>query len=290
MTKNKKDHTPVQRLLVPNYILAISKLLTIVSPWLASRFAARLFLTPFKYALPEREKEMDRNSIQKKEYVKKINREIVTYQYGEGSKKVLLVHGWSGRGTQLSKIAQALKQQGYSCVSFDAPGHGKADGKMSMMPFFIEAVHHLDDNYGPFDAVIGHSLGGMASLRAIKEGLNTKKLIIIGTANKVTEITRDFAQNMKMNDKVARKMKKYLDNHFNADMDILSGAESAKDVQIPTLVVHDEEDVDVRVNSAYEIHETLQESELLITKGLGHRRILGNKEVINRITDFIAAQ
>ena len=290
MTKKTKDKIPVQRLLVPSYILVISKTLTAISPFLASRFAAKLFLSPFKYKLPEREKEMDSKSIQKTVMVPSMNREIITYEFGKSDKKVLLVHGWSGRGTQLAKIAEALVAKGYMCVSFDAPAHGKTEGKMSMMPFFIKAIHYLDEQYGPFEAVVGHSLGGMSSLRAIREGLKTEKLIIIGTANNISEITRDFAQNMKMNDKVARKMKSYLDNKFNQDMDVLSGGVSAQYVKNPTLVIHDEEDVDVKVNSAYEIHEELENSELMITNGQGHRRILGNKEVINKITTFIAAQ
>lgn len=290
MTKKTKDNIPVQRLLVPNYILVISRILTTISPFLASRFAARLFLSPFKYKLPERERKMDRESIESKVIVPSMNREIVTYEFGNSSKKILLVHGWSGRGTQLAKIAEALVEQGYMCVSFDAPSHGKAEGKISMMPFFIKAIHYLDEIHGPFDAVIGHSLGGMSSLRAIRKGLETRKLVIIGTANNISEITRHFAQNMRMNNKVARKMKAYLDDRFNEDMDILSGGESAKYVTTPTLIIHDEEDVDVKVNSAYEIHEALENSELMITKGLGHRRILGNKEVINKISTFIAAQ
>jgi len=290
MTKKIKDNTPVQRLLVPSYILIISKLLTRISPFIASRFAAKLFLTPFKYKIPEREREMDANSIQKKIVVPSINREIVTYEYGQGSKKVLLVHGWSGRGTQLVKIAEAFKAKGFKVISFDAPAHGKADGKMSMMPYFTEAVHYLDKHYGTFDAVIGHSLGGMATLKAVSEGLKTNKLVIIGTGNNITEITMHFAENMKMNREVAIKMKKYLDAKFNEDMDKLSGAVSAQNVKIPTLVIHDENDVDVKVNSAYEIHEVLEDSELMITSGQGHRRILGNPDVINKTTTFITAQ
>ncbi len=69
-------------------------------------------------------------------------------------------------------------------------------------------------------------------------------------------------------------------------MDSLSGAVSAEGVKIPTLVVHDEDDVDVHVSSAYEIHENLENSEIFITKELGHRRILGNSEVINKIINF----
>ena len=157
-----------------------------------------------------------------------------------------------------------------------------------MMPHFIEAIHLLEEKHGPFEAVIAHSLGGMASLRAVKEGLDIKKLIIIGTANSITHITREFTLNMKMNDGVARKMKSYFDEKFGVDMDTLSGAVSAEEVNIPTLVVHDKDDVDVHVSSAYEIAESLDKPELFITEDLGHRRILGNREVIDKILDFLS--
>lgn len=288
MTKEKKDKIPVQRLLVPNYILVVGKVLTAISPFLASRFAARLFLTPFKYKLPEREKEMDENSKQTRLTVPSIDREVVVYEYGDSPRKILLAHGWSGRGTQMSVMAKALLKEGYSVVSFDAPAHGRAPGKWSMMPFFIETIHYLDKNYGPFEAAIGHSLGGMSLLKAVKNGLQLERLIIIGTANSVTHITREFAHNMKMNEQVAKKMKKYFDKKFGEDMDNYSGAVSAKGVHIPTLVIHDEHDVDVHISSAYDIVDNLEKGELFVTEEQGHRRILGNQKVINKIVDFLS--
>ncbi len=188
----------------------------------------------------------------------------------------------------MAVIAKELVQKGYSTLSFDAPAHGKSPGKISMMPFFIESIHHLEKLHGPFHSAIGHSLGGMSILKAVKNGLDLNKLIIIGTANSVTHITKDFAKNMKLNEKVARKMKTYFDSKFGEDMDNYSGAVSAKAVKIPTLVIHDEDDVDVHVSSAYEIDNNLSDSQLYITKGLGHRKILGDSEVINKITTFIA--
>ena len=287
--QKKKDDLPVQRLLIPNYILKISRFLTWLSPTLASRFAAKLFLKPFKYKIPEREKEMDCNSEQENLILPKSKKQIRLYTYGTSSKKVLLVHGWSGSGTQMSKIAKAIVAQGYSTISFDAPAHGKMKGNFSMMLYFIESIHFLNHKYGPFEAVVGHSLGGISTLRAVKEGLHTEKLILIGTANSINKITRDFATNMDMNNKVAALMRNYLENKLGEEMEEYSGAISAENINNSTLIFHDEDDVDVSVQDAYEIHATLKNSELIITKGLGHRRILGNPEVINKITTFITA-
>jgi pimeloyl-ACP methyl ester carboxylesterase len=289
MTAEKKEKTPVQRLLVPKYILVTARVLSKLSTSLASRFAAWLFLKPFRYKLPEREKEMDEQAVQTRHKVPSIEREIVVYEYGQSPEKILLVHGWSGRGTQLAKIAKALLKNGYSTLSFDAPAHGKAPGSMSMMPHFIECIHYLEKEYGPFTAAIGHSLGGMSSLRAVKEGLQLQKLVIIGTANSITHITREFTANLEMKEEVAKKMKAYFDEKFGEDMDTYSGAVSASAVKIPTLVIHDEQDVDVHISSAYEIRDVLENGELMVTEGLGHRRILGDKEVINKITTFLRA-
>ena len=291
MTKAQKKGTPVQVLLTPNYILTTGKILTFLSSFLASRFAAWLFLKPFRYKLPAREKEMDDLFDQESVMVPAINREIVIYKNttaGTG-KKILLAHGWSGRGTQMPDIALRLIKEGYDVYSFDAPAHGKAPGKMSMMPYFIDSIQLIDTKYGPFYGAVGHSLGGMSLLKAVKDGFSLQKLVIIGTANSVTHITREFAQNMQLNLKVAKKMKSYFDAKFGEDMDNLSGAFSALSVENPTLVVHDENDVDVHISSAYEIKNNLKNGELFITKGLGHRKILGNNEVINKITTFFEA-
>lgn len=231
---------------------------------------------------------MDENSRQETLFVPSINRDILVYHYGDSPKKILLVHGWSGRGTQLAVMAKELLKNGFSVVSFDAPAHGKAPGKISMMPFFSESILFLEQKYGPFEGAIGHSLGGMAALKAVKDGFDIKNLVIIGTANSITHTTREFARNMKLSQKVAKKMKNYLDNKLREDMDNYSGAVSAEKVQIPTLVIHDKNDVDVTIEAAYDIHERLENGELMITEKLGHRKILGDEKVIAKTIDFLA--
>ena len=98
---------------IPKSILFTAKLLEVTSPKLATLFAAKLFTTPIKHKLPKREHEMDAQSSQLTMSIPAINKEIVVYKYGKSDKKILLVHGWSGRGTQLVKIADVLLKLGY---------------------------------------------------------------------------------------------------------------------------------------------------------------------------------
>ena len=82
---------------IPKIILHSSKLIAYFSPNLATLFAAKLFTSPIKHKIPKREWEMDSKSTQTLIEIPKINKKVMLYQYGESDKKILLVHGWSGR-------------------------------------------------------------------------------------------------------------------------------------------------------------------------------------------------
>jgi hypothetical protein len=158
---------------IPKLLLTIAKFLSVISTKLTVLFASKLFTTPIKYRIPKRELEMYAKS--KHElllYIPSINRKVMIYRYGTSHKKnSYLVHGWSGRGTQLFKIADELLKSGYSTISFDAPAHGKSPGRNTLMPEFIETILELEQQLGPFEVAIGHSLGGMSLLNSLKKGL-----------------------------------------------------------------------------------------------------------------------
>ena len=117
MTKKVKIQS--QSLKIPKTIIVTAKFLELISSKLATRFAAKLFTTPIKFPIPKRELHMAEKSEQSVLYIEKINKKIHVYEYGIGKRKVLLVHGWSGRGTQLVKIADALLDNGYKEVEGD---------------------------------------------------------------------------------------------------------------------------------------------------------------------------
>lgn len=272
---------------IPKIILYTGKFLETISPKLATIFAAKLFASPIKYKIPNREIYMDTNSIQSKLWIPSIKKEIVVYKYGKGEKKIILVHGWSGRGTQLFKIADALVEKGYTTISFDAPAHGKSKGKTSLMPEFITSILELEKQYGPFEFAVGHSLGGMAILNALNQKLKIRKAVIIGSGDVILDIINDFVKRIELNPKIAIKLKAYFEKRHGEPMENYGSSFVSKLITQPILIIHDENDKDVSIKAAYQINKTIQNSELLTTKHLGHRRILGDKMVITKIIEFL---
>ena len=276
---------------IPKFIIKTGQFFEFLSTKLATRYAAKLFTTPIKHKVPNRELEMDKNSIQNELIIPSINKKVIIYEYGKSANKILLVHGWSGRGTQLYKIADELLKNDYSTISFDAPAHGKSPGKNTIMVEYIESVLEIDKKFGPFYAAIGHSLGGITLLNAVNYGMKTNKLVTIGTANIVLDIFIDFVNKIKMNSKQVDLLRLYFEKKYNKTMDSLSSYINVSKIKMPILVIHDENDDEIPVADAHEISKHFNPDgfggKLIITKGLGHRKILGDSVVINEIIKFI---
>ena len=272
---------------VPKFIVLTGQFLNWISPFLAEKYARKLFITPIRHKIPKREFHMEAESVQTKLVVPAIHKEIVVYSYGNSDKKILLVHGWSGRGTQLVKIADALIEKGYSTISFDAPAHGKSGTKTTLMLEFIESVLEIEKSYGPFEFAVGHSLGGMSILNAIKKGLQVEKAVVIGSGNSVINIVNTFVEKIGLPNKVAIIMRNSFEKKYQFDMESFSGYVAAKEVKVPVLVIHDNDDEDIPVSEAHHLAENLSHIEILITNNLGHRKILGDSTVINKIIEFL---
>lgn len=272
---------------IPTSIIVSGKILQFMAPTLATIFAIKLFRTPIRFKTPARENMMSESAQKKMVLIPEIKKEVMVYSYGYSKRKVLLIHGWSGRGTQLFKIADKLLEKGFMTISFDGPAHGNSTGKTTMMYEFVKTALFLEKEFGPFEVAIGHSLGAMTVLNSIKQGLNVKKAITIGSGDVISDIIKEFVAKLQLKPKMVHRIKKQFYKKFGEAIDNYSASVAAKSVKIPTLVFHDTEDKDVPVSCAYNIRRNLERGEIFITNGLGHSRILKDSKVVNRIIEFI---
>lgn len=273
--------------MIPRPIIIFGKTLQFFSTDLATKFVAKLFSTPVTHKAPERELIM-RNSAKKERLKLPVaDEEIQVYVYGYSKKKVLMVHGWAGRGTQLYQVADRVLENRMMVISFDAPAHGLSTGKRTNMLEFIESIHEIDKKYGPFDAAIGHSFGAMSLINAIADRLKVEKLVTIGADNSVTQVFRQHVQKMELKPVIFEKLVCLVEKKLNKKLESVTSEHQAIKINIPTLVIHDSEDKYVNVSSAISIRQNLKNGELLMTNGLGHHRIFKDNFVITRIIDFI---
>ncbi len=279
--KNKKSVT------IPKGLITFCKVLQFISPNLAAKFGAKLFITPMNFPRPKREEMLYKSAQKRHVNIPSINKEVEVIVYGYSKRKVLFVHGWSGRSTQLIIGADKLLENGLMYIAFDGPAHGGSPGKTTSMPEFVETIQHIAKEFGPFEAAIGHSFGGMCLINAVAAGLPLKKLITIGAADKISEVILDFTKTLQLRGHISEKIKAIYDKRWQKDIDEHASSNQAKNIDIPTLVIHDTFDNDVDVSSATNIRQNLKEGELYVTQGLGHTKMLLNKEVNQKIVNFI---
>lgn len=278
----------IQSISIPKKIKYAFKGVQLISKSTTAKLALKLFQKPINFKRPKREQNMWDSAQKKRIKINILNTEIDVLSYGYSAKKVLLVHGWSGRSTQLFMVADKLLENGYMIISFDAPAHGNSEGKFTSMPEFIDCIYQLNEEFGPFDAAIGHSFGGTSLYNAYKkEYFPLKTLVTISAADLISDVIKNFTKNLGLNSIIATKMKAHYDALLTYDVDNHSSSEKAKEIKIPTLVVHDTLDGDVAVSCAKNIRQSLQNGSLLITKGLGHTKILRDKETMDKIVKFI---
>ena len=285
LLKNKKLLIP--SLIIPKPVSYFAKILELISSRFASFFGIRLFITPVNFPIPKREQYMLKSAQKKRLHIPEIKKEIEILSYGYSKKKVLLVHGWSGRSTQLFAFADKLLENGYMVISFDGPAHGKSTGKTTMMPEFLKTIEKINTTFGPFEAAIGHSFGATSLYNAAATFLDIKTFIAIGSGDRISDIISNFVKNLYLNEKSAKKIQLGLEKKWMIHVDDFSSSTVAKKIKIPVLVVHDIIDGDVPVSCAFRIRQNLEKGSLLITNGLGHTKILRNNEVVHKSIKFI---
>ena len=272
---------------IPKPVLIFMQVINFISPYLAIRIAARLFITPFKFKRPKREIPMLESAQIEMLKINSVGRKIRVFKYGYSEKKIMLVHGWSGRGTQLFGFANKLLEMGYMVISFDGPSHGKSEGKTTNLKEFITTVKEVNETYGPFDAAIGHSFGSMSILNANADQPIFKSVVTIGSGDFVSDIMRNFITDLGLKKHMGYKLKRYFQTKWKIQVDDFASSKAAKKLKLPILVVHDINDGDVPVSCAENISQNATNGSLLLTSNLGHTKILRDRKVIDSVCNFI---
>lgn len=283
---NNTKIVPPSSISIPNFVKTTARLTQFISNKLTIYIADNLFATPLNFETPKREKIMWESAQKNRIKIHSLNKEIDVLSYGYSTKKVLLVHGWSGRSTQLFTIADKLLEKGFMIISFDGPAHGKSEGKKTSMPEFLETIHQINEDFGPFISAVGHSFGGMALYNSANS-LQLKNFVTIGAGDKVSTIINRFVENLTLKPKIAKKLNLFYNKKYNTNVDNNASSTQAKNIKIPVLVIHDSQDGDVAVSCALNIRQSLQRGSLLITQSLGHIKILRDKNTMNRVVEFI---
>lgn len=259
-----------------------------VVPGLVAPFFRRMMLTPRRHvrpppvlAVPDADERID------------LGDGLVAWRWGDDSPAVptvLLVHGFEGNRSQFGAILEALLARGLSVVALDVPAHGESLGDELTAVKFVAAIERTLDRLGPVHAVVGHSMGGAMSLSSLARRGGARRAALVSTPSSLQRELQRFAGAVGLSKRGVRAFIASVEKHIGqpaADFDI---RHIAGKVKLPVLMIHDQTDRQVPVAEAARSAHMLPDAELIVTRGLGHNRLLADPAVVTAIVDFVSAQ
>jgi len=255
---------------------------------LTAKVLNTLFFQPKRFPHPEKEKPF----LNRAERFSFVHNEIDVqcYKWGKPStKRVLLIHGWEGRATQLSQFIEPLNERGYEVFSYDGIAHGFTKGKETNMPEMAQLIEHMINEY-TIDHIIAHSFGGMATTFAVKQNrIKPKSISLVGSPYDIDYILESYLDIFELSYSYSNAIIGHVEKKINIPYTDVMFDTYPETTDIPLLLIHDKKDKEVAFSEMEKFLPKWKHVDTMITESLGHRRILKNKDVMNRIFTFLEA-
>jgi pimeloyl-ACP methyl ester carboxylesterase len=255
------------------------------APKLGARVAARVFLTPRRARLPERERAWLEHA--RPEIFVAGRFRLSGHRWSESGEPVLLVHGWEGRGSQLGGLGLAVAERGFQPISIDLPAHGSSKGAQTNLLEIAQAIAALVRALGGVAGIVAHSFGAAGATVALRERLAVRRLVYLAPCEDFDYFPKVFSHWLGLSRPLSERMRHAIEARLGVPMADLRGRLLAPRMEAPLLVVHDEDDLEVPWQDGKTYAEAWPGSRLLTTRGLGHRRILREAEVTKAVAEFL---
>ncbi|MES2937314.1 MAG: alpha/beta fold hydrolase [Pseudomonadota bacterium] len=270
--------------------VAGGRVLSAVAPGVAARVVKSVFITAPRIR-PMRPEEQALFARAERGTVAFRNYRIPTWSWGApDAPRVLLSHGWGVAPAFFGPLIEKLVAQGWRVTTYLGPGHAEGDPRKTTGFTLVHALRAVVDALGPFDALVGHSLGAGMLIMGSKIGIAAERLVLISPVTDLVDHTDRFAAAMGMPVPVAERMRRLIYEEYNADFSPLGRYWNdlfETRVEAPTLLVHDENDELMGVSQSEYIVQRWPNARLVRTQGLGHVKILRNPAVVAGIAQFL---
>lgn len=270
------------------YVRAKFKLLSSVSKRKAAEKAFALFCTPQlrnTNALPPAFQEAE-----KLEFHFEGNL-IRGYRWNtESKKKALILHGFESSVVNFEAYVTALIKKDYEVLAFDAPAHGRSTGKKITVIIYKDLIRYVWEKFGPIDAFVSHSFGGLAlsqALEVLPHTAHTKVVMIAPAAETKTAIDQ-FFRLLQLGSGVRAEFENIIKEIGGKPSTWYSVVRAASNIRARVLVMQDLQDPLTPIKDLQPLMEQHYPNvQFIITEGLGHRRIYRDANSVKQIMEFL---
>ncbi len=202
-----------------------------------------------------------------------------------------MVHGWESNAGSMSQIASRLSADGKRVVLFDLPGHAFYKSDSTNLLECKDALHKVLKFLNPQVpvSIVSHSFGSAVTAFCIREtDYRLDKMVFLTGPNKVQNIFQEFKSIVQMGDRAYKKMVDITEEILGEPISNISIANNLKNGKYEDLLlIHDKHDKILPYSNSEEIREVVERSSLETFENVGHYRMLWNKDIIDRCSEFL---
>jgi len=248
-----------------------------------ARKAADRFLTPRRFPSPKGEEAAEK----KCKRISRFGDGLSAARWGSSERKVLLMHGWESRATQLYNFVPGLVAQGFEVIGIDAPGHGRSKPGRANPVVFSKAICSANEKLGPFYGAIGHSMGAAAVSLAMESGVRFHKVVLISSPSNMYNVLVSFATGIGLPKKATSLFIAAIEEEVGRPVVELDVKRVFEALKPRALVIHSRNDKEIPFENYNLILNACPGLESLTPGFLGHRRIVRDKGIASAVSKFM---
>ncbi|UUP15592.1 2-succinyl-6-hydroxy-2,4-cyclohexadiene-1-carboxylate synthase [Nitratireductor thuwali] len=213
-----------------------------------------------------------------------------------GRGTILVTHGWGSRSEYMRAIIGELRAHGFRVIALDLPGHGASSGRRLHMASAVAAVKTVQDWFGPFAGLVGHSFGGTVLVNALKGSVNglepvdAGRLALIASPNSMPDLFAYFSRELGLGRRSREAFFDRVERVTGSPLSEFVVARQAASLAVPIMVLHAPDDREVPFADAQAIAAGANRAGLRPVDGAGHRRILSDPATLAHLAEFFAGQ
>lgn len=208
-------------------------------------------------------------------------------------KKLLIIHGFAGNVRNFDRYVKPALAIGYDVYAYDAPAHGRSDGRRLTAPMYVSVLNSIVQQHGGFDAYMAHSLGGLSLMLMLHQypQQHTPQVVLIAPATESTSAADSFFHLLQLPPALRKRFDKKVESLAGVPLQWFSISRILHQVNARILWLHDEND---KATPYADVYPLLQERpahvQFHITQGLGHNRIYTDNKVKKLILSFLQGE
>jgi hypothetical protein len=261
-------------------------MLALVSPKRAGKKGFELFCWPRRIKMKPHQLEF-LDKADEKFTIVYAEKKVQAYRWGNGAKKILLLHGWQSHTYWWRYVINRLSKDEFTIFSLDAPGHGLSEGDFLNLPHYSGLIEKFIQEQKSLHAILTHSFGGFAAVYALHKTpqLQVSKMVVMASPGDVQFFFNYYNRMLRLSQKTTTAIINYFIQFIGHPPAYFQMSEFAKTLTQTGLIIHDTEDKEAPYKNALTINTTWKNSTLITTTGLGHN--LKSKDLVEEVAKFV---